>query len=104
MNKFENREVKRHHMLEDLSIMYEGTTEEICVQLPDLSTGGMFIPTQRVFPIGSVLKVEFRLPRSKYRVKARAEVRHVKPGAGVGVEFIGLSAEAARAILAETGE
>jgi hypothetical protein len=37
-------------------------------------------------------------------VKSRAEVRHFKPGSGVGVEFIDLSAEALRAILAEIGE
>ena len=104
MNNFENRETKRHQMLNDLSIIYEGTTEQIPVQLPDLSTHGMFIPTRRVFPVGSVLKVQFRLPRSNYQIRARAEVRHVEPESGVGVEFIELSADAIRAILAEIGE
>ncbi len=104
MKNSDNREATRHQLLSDLSIVYEGTTEEIPVQLPNLSTRGMFIPTRRLFPIGSVLKVQFRLPRSNYQVKARAEVRHVKPGSGVGVEFIDLSTEALRAILAEIGE
>jgi hypothetical protein len=104
MNNFDSREAKRHQLLDRLSIIYEGTTEEIPVQLPDLSTRGMFIPTRRLFPVGSVLKVQFRLPRSNYEIKARAEVRHVEPESGVGVEFIELSAEAVRAILAEIGE
>ena len=63
----------------------------------------MFIPTQRDFPIGSVLKVRFRLPRSNFHVSVRAEVRHCIPGSGVGVEFLELSAEAMEAIQNELG-
>jgi PilZ domain len=104
MKKIENREVQRHQILDDLSIVYEGSTERIPVPIPDLSTRGMFIPTRRLFPIGSILKVQFRLPRSNVRVKARAEVRHVVPDSGVGVEFVELSPEAVRAIENEIGE
>ena len=104
MKKLENREVNRHQLLGDLSLIYEGTTEEIQVTLPDLSTRGMFIPTRRLFPIGSVLKVRFSLPRSGFLVNARAEVRHILPDSGVGVEFVELSCEALRAIEEEFGE
>jgi|SRR5690242_16679976 hypothetical protein len=104
MKKLENREVERHQLLNDLDVVYEGSTEEVQINLPDLSTRGMFIPTQRSFPIGSVLKVRFRLPRSRFQVNARAEVRHIVPNSGIGVEFLQLSSEALRAIEEEFGE
>ena len=104
MKKLENREVTRHQLLGDLSVVYEGSTEEFEVHLPDLSTRGMFIPTRRLFPIGSVLKVRFWLPRSRFLVNARAEVRHIVPDSGIGVEFVQLSPEALRAIEEEFGK
>ena len=103
MKKFENREVTRRQLLDDLSIVYEGSSEEIQVHLPDLSTRGMFIPTRRLFPVGSILKVQFRLPRSNFQVRTRAEVRHLTES-GIGVEFVELSPDALQAIEAEIGE
>jgi len=100
MKKTEAREVLRYQMPSDLSVNYEGTSEEIPIPLPDVSTRGMFIPTPRVFPIGSVLKIRFRLPRSNFQVNVRAEVRHCSSG-GVGVEFLDLSNEAFLAIQKE---
>jgi hypothetical protein len=104
MKKLENREVKRHRLLSDLDVVYEGSTEKTEVNLPDLSTTGMFIPTQMIFPIGSVLKVRFCLPRSGFQVNARAEVRHIVSNSGIGVEFVQLSSEALKAIEEEFGE
>jgi hypothetical protein len=97
MKKFEGREVQRYQLPCDLSVVYEGATEEVPVHPVDLSTHGMFIPTPKYFPIGSVLKVSFRL-RSNFQVNVRAEVRHCVPGSGVGVEFLELAPEAAQAI------
>ena len=104
MKKLENREVKRHPLLSELDVVYEGSTEVIPVRLPDLSTSGMFIPTQSLFPIGSVLKVRFWLPRSRFQVIARVEVRHIVPNSGIGVEFVRLSSEALMAIEEEFRE
>jgi len=100
VKKPEAREVLRYQMPSDLSLNYEGTSEEIPIQMPDVSTHGMFIPTSRAFPIGSVLKIRFRLPRSNFQVNVRAEVRHCAPG-GIGVEFLDLSNEASLAIQKE---
>ena len=97
IEKLEAREVLRYQMPSDLSVNYEGASEEIAILLPDVSTRGMFIPTSRAFPIGSVLKIRFRLPRSNFQVNVRAEVRHRSPG-GLGVEFLDLSNEAFLAI------
>ena len=97
-SKINPREVKRHGLLSDLSVVYEGATEGIPVHLPDLSTRGMFINTPEQFPKGAVLKLHFRLIHSGYELNARAEVRHCVPGVGVGVEFVTLTPEALRAI------
>jgi hypothetical protein len=95
------RHEPRFSSLRDLSVTYEGHSEDVPTHLPDLSTSGMFINTNRVFPEGAVLNVKFRLTNSGTEVQSRAEVRYCLPGVGVGVEFIGISAEAVRAIAAE---
>jgi hypothetical protein len=82
----------------DLSINYEGSSEEIAVRVPDVSTTGMFINTARHFAEGSVIKVRFRLMRSDFEVTARAEVRYCLAGVGIGVQFVDISPEAQAAI------
>lgn len=93
-----SRQVERYSNLRDLSVTYEGRSQDIAAHLPDVSTRGMFINTASHFPEGAVLKVRFRLHRSKAEVSTRCEVRYCLPGVGVGVEFVQLSPEAARAI------
>jgi len=92
---------QRFSNLRDLSVTYEGHSENIATHLPDLSTRGMFINTSRIFPEGAVLIVRFRLATSGTEIQSRAEVRYCLPGVGVGVEFIGISADAVRAIASE---
>lgn len=82
----------------DLSITYEGYSEDIPLRPPDLSVRGMFINAASHFPEGTVLKVRFCLTRLRYEVNARAEVRYCLPGVGIGVEFVDISPEAQRAI------
>ena len=83
---------------QDLAVTYEGHSVDIPVRAPDISPQGIFINTPRSFPEGAVLCVEFRLPRTDFLVKTRAEVRYCLPGVGVGVEFVEISPEAQRAI------
>jgi PilZ domain-containing protein len=82
----------------ELSIVYEGTSLDIPVRAPDISTRGMFINTAQKFPEGAVLRICFRLSRTNRPVTARGEVRYCLPGVGIGVEFIGLPEDAQRAI------
>jgi hypothetical protein len=63
----------------------------------------MFINTEVAFPEGSVLKLNFRLARTGTRIAVRCEVRYCLAGTGLGVEFVDLSPEFARAIEAEVG-
>lgn len=84
--------------LREISVTYEGRSEDVALRPPDISTRGMFINTRRNFPEGAVLNVQFRLGQSGAHVSTRAEVRYCLAGVGVGIEFIDISAEAVRAI------
>jgi hypothetical protein len=88
----------RIHTVEDISVHYEGHTEEIAARPPDVSTRGMFFNTATSFPEGAVLNLKFRLALSGAEIQTRCEVRYCLPGVGVGVEFIGISPEAVRQI------
>jgi hypothetical protein len=92
------RTSRRFSSLRELSVTYEGHSEDVATRPPDISTRGMFINTTRTFPEGAVLNVRFRLALSGYEVHSRAEVRYCLPGVGVGVEFIDISRDCVRAI------
>lgn len=91
----------RAQCISEIRVSYEGIRENIFVKPPNLSTGGMFISTNRRFPEGAVLNLRFRLARSGKEVQTRAEVRHCQLGVGIGVEFIGISPDAQHQIADE---
>lgn len=93
-----DRSAARLATLRELSVTYEGQSEEVALRPPDISTRGMFINTSRNFPEGAVLNVQFRLGQSGAHVSTRAEVRYCLSGVGVGIEFIDISDDAVRAI------
>lgn len=92
------RVAPRVSSLRDLSVTYEGRSEDIALKPPDISTRGMFINTTHNFPEGAVLNVQFRLGHSGVQISTRAEVRYCLPGVGVGVEFVDISPDAVKAI------
>jgi hypothetical protein len=92
------RQDVRYPQLCELSMIYEGSTEDVSVRPPDLSPHGMFINTKTEYPEGAVLKLRFRLARTGVLVQTRSEVRYCLKGVGVGVEFIDVSPEITRAI------
>src|SRR5262245_54195026 len=96
-----NRPEPRVQGVRDISVTYEGRREQIHIRPPDLSLRGMFISTSRVFPEGSVLSLRFRLAHTGVDVQTRCEVRHCLPGVGIGVEFVGVTPEAAQEIARE---
>ena len=53
------RQQQRYALISELSVVYEGYSEEIPVRPPDISPQGIFINTPRHFPVGAVLKVRF---------------------------------------------
>jgi hypothetical protein len=92
------RQQERYCAYKELSINYEGYSEEISIRVPDLSPRGIFINTARRFAEGSILKIRFRLTRSNYEVNLRGEVRYCLPGVGVGVEFVEIPPDTLQAI------
>ena len=88
----------RYPQLHELSMIYEGHTEDVCVRPPDLSPHGMFINTRTDYPEGAVLKLRFRLSRTDVLIETRCEVRYCLRGVGIGVEFVDVSPESVRAI------
>jgi len=92
------RRFDRWPHIRELRLFYEGRTDLVPVRPPDLTPLGMFVNTPATFQEGAVLKLEFRLARSGHAIQTRAEVRFCLPGVGIGIEFINLRAEHARAI------
>jgi PilZ domain-containing protein len=88
----------RIHTVKEISVHYEGHTEEVAIRPPDVSTHGMFFNSPTRFPEGAVLNLRFRLALTGAEVRTRCEVRYCLPGVGVGVEFIDISPEAVRKI------
>ena len=94
-----DRQTKRYAShYSELFIAFEGYSEEISLRPPDLSVQGMFVQTARRFNEGAVLKVRFRLARSRKEISARGEVRYCLPGVGIGIEFLEISEESRRDI------
>jgi hypothetical protein len=96
--------VSRFSSLQDLSVTYEGHSEDVVTRPPDISTRGMFINTTRNFPVGAVLTVKFRLAHTGVDISSRAEVRYCLAGVGIGVEFIDILPQYVRAIEAEISQ
>jgi PilZ domain len=92
------RRSPRLPQLRELSMRYEGSGENIPLRPPDISLHGMFINTSTHFPEGAIVDLRFRLTRSNVEVQTRGEVRYCLPGIGIGVEFVSIRPEAARAI------
>jgi PilZ domain len=88
----------RIYGVKDISVCYEGRTENIANRPPDVSASGMFVNTSQAFPEGAVLNLRFRLAITGAEIRTRSEVRYCLPGVGVGVEFVGISPDAVRKI------
>ena len=69
----------RFSSLQDLSVTYEGHSEDVATRPPDISTRGMFITTKN-FPVGAVLTVSFKLAPFRREISTRAEVRYCLAG------------------------
>lgn len=95
------RTAERFPQFRDLTVQYEGSSRAISPRTPDISTAGMFINTTEHFPEGAVVKISFRLARTRKLIEVRGEVRYCLQGVGIGVEYLDLSDSARQAIAAE---
>ena len=53
----------------------------------NISEGGMLVRTANPLEDGAVVHLRFTLPGSERQVNVNATVRHVTPGASMGVKF-----------------
>ena len=57
----------------------------------DLSTGGLFVETDDVRDVDATIRLDFLVQEGQ--IRARAVVRHVKPGDGLGLKLTALTEE-----------
>jgi len=57
----------------------------------DLCLGGLFIETEAARGVGMEVKLDFLVQEGQ--IRAKAVVRHVKPGSGLGLRFTALTEE-----------
>jgi len=57
----------------------------------DLSTGGLFVETEEVRDVDATIRLDFLVQEGQ--IRAKAVVRHVKPGSGLGLKFTALAEE-----------
>jgi PilZ domain len=51
----------------------------------DLSTGGLFVETAEVLGVGTAIRLDFLVQEGQ--IRAKAAVRHVEAGSGLGLKF-----------------
>jgi c-di-GMP-binding flagellar brake protein YcgR len=89
---FRRRVENRHYPRGPLATQVEHAAGSFIGFSKDVSAGGMFIETRETLPLGSALKVRFRLGETDPICLASAEVRYEIRKVGMGVEFTDISA------------
>ncbi len=82
----ENRKQKRIPFTQQILI-----NNSIMLNAIDISEGGVYVHTDRIFPSGNILNVSISMGVQKLNLKAR--VQHCQEGIGMGLQFIDLSPE-----------
>ena len=81
----EKRRFPRVELSKGVWVAWQGGVQRFVSRVSDLSKGGVFIPTENLPPVGTVVRLTFELPDGE--VYAPAVVRHTVVGRGMGVEF-----------------
>ncbi len=89
-----------------VEVTYENRHDSCTAVSQDLSTGGLFVVTDSLLPVGECIRVRFSLPDSPELMDAIAEVRWTRSEEtsegepGIGLAFLQLSAKTKQAIKA----
>jgi hypothetical protein len=81
----EKRRSPRVELPKGMWVAWQGSDQRFVSRVSDLSIGGVFIPTENLPPVGTLVRLTFELPEGE--VYAPAIVRHTVVGRGMGVEF-----------------
>ncbi len=80
---------RRHHKRVDdphgVWIYWRSGRSEDTSRVRDISVGGVFIETKKILPIDAAVELNFLVEEGG--VLAKAAVRYVLPGVGVGLQF-----------------
>jgi hypothetical protein len=88
------KKTRRHQRVKSpkgLFVAWETGSRRAVSRLETLSLGGVFIHTSEPPPVGSTLNILIDMQNGD--VRARAVVRRVAPGKGMGIEFISMTPE-----------
>jgi hypothetical protein len=85
------RRYQRVPLAKGIFVAWQESSRKEVSRIRTLGLGGLFIATSKPAPIGAILKLIFEVPNGD--VRARAVVRNVEPGAGMGIEFTGMNYE-----------
>ena len=88
---YSRRSISRIATHEDLYVCWGSVGYDDTSQVRDLSPHGLFVLTQLTKPVGAKTNLYFLVEEGQIRVDAL--VRHVKPGRGLGLEFIAVCDE-----------
>ena len=74
---------------EDVWVLWRCNGDEDISRIGDLSTGGLFLHTPNLRPVGHSVRLHFLVQEGE--IKAEAVVRHAKRGSGLGLKFLALN-------------
>jgi uncharacterized protein (TIGR02266 family) len=80
-----------------LEVKYEGAGVRAETRISDISATGVFVDTLNPPPVGSRLKLSFKLPDG-HLIEAEGRVTQTQPGIGMGVEYTTVSPDDVRRI------
>lgn len=73
----------------DVWVYWKCRGREDVSQVRNMSMGGLFLQTRETQATGTVSRLNFLVAEGQ--IRADAEVRHVRPGAGLGLKFTALN-------------
>jgi len=76
---------------EGLGVAWRTATHRLVSRIETLSLGGLFIRTKEPLAMGAIIQLLIDIPGGG--VRARATVRNIKPGQGMGVGIVSMGQE-----------
>lgn len=89
--KHERRRNPRYRAPKDLLIGWQGAGKRNVSNAEELSVGGVFLLVAHPLSVGTFVEILFDVPGGE--VRARAIVRHGRPGHGMGIQFVHMGSD-----------
>jgi len=85
------RRYPRAELAKGMAVVWQAGGLRNVTRASSIGLGGLFITTPQPPAVGAILQVAFTVPDGD--VRARAAVKNIRPGQGMGVEFKGMGAQ-----------